>query len=176
MKTTQIATVNHVSILIVNDKEKLVPIKPICEALGIDEDAQRRKLKDDDFLNSVTVLSTATGSDGKQYEMVTLPYRFIFGWLFTINPKNVKPEAKEAVAKYRIECYEALFHNFASQSEFLEDKNVALEKELENYQSIQEEFKTAKNRLAESKEKLNKIKQATFEQWQENNRQLSMDI
>src|SRR5690554_1709432 len=109
METKTVAKINQVEIQMVsNTKEKLVPIKPICEALRIDEDAQRRKLKDDNYLNSVAVLSTATGSDGKQYEMVCLPLEFIFGWLFTINPKNVKEEAREAVSKYRIECYRAL--------------------------------------------------------------------
>ena len=49
MKTKTIARVNNVAILAGNDSEKLVPIKPICEALGIDDDAQRRKIQDDDF-------------------------------------------------------------------------------------------------------------------------------
>jgi hypothetical protein len=89
MSTKVLARVNGIAIQAIEDqKEKLIPIRPICEALGIDESAQRRKLQEDDFLSSVTVLSTATGSDGKQYEMVCLPHEFIFGWLFTINPKN----------------------------------------------------------------------------------------
>ena len=112
METKTIARVNNVAILAGNDSEKLVPIKPICEALGIDDDAQRRKIQDDDFLSSVAVLSTATGADGKQYEMFCLPLEFIFGWLFTINPKNVKEEAQEAVRQYRIECYRVLYNHF----------------------------------------------------------------
>jgi hypothetical protein len=31
-------------------------------------------------------------TDGKKREMVTIPYRFVFGWLFTINSKNVVSE------------------------------------------------------------------------------------
>jgi hypothetical protein len=100
METKSIAKVNEVTIQVVSENGlKLVPIKPICEALGIDEDAQRRKLKEDELLNSVTTLSTATGSDGKQYEMVCIPLKYVFGWLFTINPKNVKEEARESVAR-----------------------------------------------------------------------------
>ncbi|MDL2262971.1 phage antirepressor N-terminal domain-containing protein [Bacteroidales bacterium OttesenSCG-928-I21] len=89
MITRTLARVNEVSIQVVeNGSEKLVPIKPICEALGIEFEPQRRKLNEDDFLNSVTTLKVATGNDGKQYEMICLPYQYIFGWLFTINPKK----------------------------------------------------------------------------------------
>ena len=112
MTTKTLAKINNVPIQVVEDKAQImIPIRPICEALGIDEESQRKKLREDDFLNSVAVLSTATGSDGKQYEMLCIPHEFIFGWLFTINPKNVKEEAREAVAKYRIECYRALYMN-----------------------------------------------------------------
>ena len=112
MVTKAIARVNNVTILAGNDAEKLVPIKPICEALGIDRKAQQDKIREDEFLSSVGVLSTLTGADGKQYEMFCLPLEFIFGWLFTINPKNVKEEAQEAVRKYRIECYKVLYNHF----------------------------------------------------------------
>ena len=113
MTTKTLVKVNNVPIQVIEDKAQImVPIRPICDALGIDEESQRKKLREDDFLNSVAVLSTATGGDGKQYEMLCLPHEFIFGWLFTINPKNVKEEAREAVAKYRIECYRALYMNF----------------------------------------------------------------
>lgn len=53
MKTKTIARVNNVAILAGNDSEKLVPIKPICEALGIDRKAQQDKIREDEFLSSV---------------------------------------------------------------------------------------------------------------------------
>lgn len=34
-------------------------------------------------------------ADGKQREMLCLPIRYVFGWLFTINPANVNEEARE---------------------------------------------------------------------------------
>lgn len=66
MNTKIIARVNNVDILSTSD-EQMVAIKPICEALGIDAKVQRQKIQDDEDLNSVGVLSTSTGSDGKQY-------------------------------------------------------------------------------------------------------------
>ena len=93
METKTIARVNNVDIISTNDRQKLVPIKPICTALGIAFEPQYQKLKDDEDLSSVIMLSITTGSDGKKYEMVCLPMEFIFGWIFTISPKNVSPES-----------------------------------------------------------------------------------
>lgn len=177
METKTVAKVNQVSIqLVLDNKEKLVPIKPICEALGIDEDAQRRKLQEDEFLNSTTVLSTVVAADGKQREMVCLPLEFIFGWLFTINPKNVKEEAREAVSKYRIECYRALYKHFSAQAEFLNEKQALLEQQLEYVEMVKSEFSSAKSRLAEAQKRLSEVRSLTLEDWEENNRQLKIEF
>jgi hypothetical protein len=166
METKSIAKVNEVTIQVVSENGlKLVPIKPICEALGIDEDAQRRKLKEDELLNSVTTLSTATGSDGKQYEMVCIPLKYVFGWLFTINPKNVKEEARESVARYRAKCYDALYNYFAEQSEYLEFKQTVVNEKIDKYEELRSEFKNAEKRMREAKAELFKAKDLTYEEW-----------
>ena len=103
METKIITRVNNVDIIATSD-EQLVPIRPICEALGIDVERQRRKIQEDEDLNSTAALTPAVGADGKEREMLCLPIRYIFGWMFTINPKNVKPEAQEAVRIYRRKC------------------------------------------------------------------------
>lgn len=117
-------TINNQKITIINNEgEKLVPIKPICLALGIDYPTQYDKLKNDEFLSSVVGLSPTTAADGKEYEMVCLPLQYVFGWLFTINPKNVAPDAKEIVMKYRIECYDALYNYFTARTRTIEKYN-----------------------------------------------------
>lgn len=175
METTKtIAKVNNVSIQMIDNGEKRVAIKPICEALGIDVDSQRKKINSDEFLNSVTVLSTATGSDGKAYEMLTIPYKYIFGWLFTINPKNVKPEAQEAVMKYRMECYDVLYNHFTETSRFLDEKQELLNIELDKLNKIKHDFKATKDLLLEQTKKVDVIRHKTFEEWKANNLQISI--
>ena len=50
METKSIARVNNVAIQVISENgTKLVPVKPICEALGVDFDSQRKKLNDDEF-------------------------------------------------------------------------------------------------------------------------------
>lgn len=176
METKTLTTVNNVSIVLTRDENnrKLIPIKPICEALGIDEDAQRRKLQEDDFLSSTPVLSTVVAADGKEREMVCLPYEFIFGWLFTINPKNVKEEAREAVSKYRVECYKALFYYFSSQSEYLEEKQKRIDDRIVEYDNLRENFKNAEKNLKQAKINLYKAKDFTYEEWLESKRQIEI--
>ncbi|KAA6338299.1 hypothetical protein EZS27_013691 [termite gut metagenome] len=73
------------------DSEELIPIRPICEALGIDYLYQVRKIKKDEDLSSVMVLN-ATIRYGKEYKTLCSHFEVVAGWLFTINPMNVKPE------------------------------------------------------------------------------------
>jgi len=143
MNSSSIAKINEVEIVILNDEnEKRVAVKPICEALGIAEEPQVRKIKEDEILSSVATLTVATGSDGKSYEMLTIPLEYAFGWLFTINAKNVKEEARENLIKYKKECYHALYKHFTLQSEFLEEKQTKINVITERVKSNRNHQKT----------------------------------
>lgn len=176
METKTIARVNKVAIVAGNDSQKLVPIKPICDALGIDYSTQVKKIKDDEDLQPTMGLSPIVAADGRDREMVCLPLEFVFGWLFTINPKNVKPEAQEAVRSYRMECYRALYSHFTAYSRFNEDKQAILSEEFEKYQELQANFNQAKKDLAESKKRMNMAKDLTFEEWEEKQKQMTLDF
>lgn len=176
METKTIARVNNVAIVAGNDSKKLVPIKPICDALGIDFPNQFRKIKDDEDLNSTVVLSTMVASDGKDREMACLPIEFVFGWLFTINPKNVKEDARESVRKYRMECYRALYSHFTEYAEFVEVRSQAIERHVEEYQRLQRDFSQAKDNMNESRKKLNEAKSFTFEDYKQDKNQFKLDF
>jgi hypothetical protein len=175
-KTKTVAKINDVSIMLIDGTEKLVPIKPICEALSIDDKNQRSKIQNDEILSSVGVLSTSTGSDGKKYEMFCLPYMYALGWIFTVNPKNVKAEARENILKYKMECYTALFNHFSDQSLFLEQKQIALEKQLEAVERVRSDYSKTKQELTDARKTLNKVKEMTFEEWLLDKRQLTIDF
>lgn len=154
--TTVVAKINNVEIVVVENGSKLVPIKPICQALNIDIDSQRKKLNVDPILNSVTVLSTATGADGKQYEMVTIPFKYVFGWLFRIDSRNVKEEAREAVLKYQVQCYDALYNHFTIHYEYVEWKSKLVEEQTAVVEAINANFRHAKDLLITAKDELNR--------------------
>lgn len=176
METLTVTKVNEVMILVSNDPERLVPIKPICEALGIDSEPQRKKIQEDLDLSSTASLSMVVASDGKAREMLCLPLQYVFGWLFTINPKNVKPEAQEVVRQYRLECYKALFEYFTEPQAFLKQKQEAMEIHVKEYQEKQRRFKDAQKEMGEAKAKLNKVMDITIEQWRNNNKQLELEF
>ena len=81
---TLISKINGVDIVTVErDGEIFVPIKPICEAIGIDVDAQRNKLNSDQFFNSTTAIIAAVAADEKEREMYCIRLRDVYGWLAT---------------------------------------------------------------------------------------------
>lgn len=158
METKIIARVNNVDIVSTSD-EQLVPIRPICEALGIDHKVQWQKIRDDEDLSSTVVLSTTVGADGKEREMSCLPIRYIFGWLFTINPKNVKPEAQDAVRTYRRNCYDALYnHFFGTQKRQLEQNQVEITL-LEELADLNQQQQQLKQTISEKRKKLEKLRE-----------------
>ena len=174
VKTKTVAKINDVSIMLIEGAEKLVPIKPICEALGINHSNQRAKIQNDEILGSTGVLSTSVGGDGKEREMFCLPYMYALGWLFTINPKNVKAEARENILKFKMECYIALFNHFSDRTKFLEEKQKAIEKQLEIVERIANDYTKTRKQLNEARKTLNDVKELTFEEWELNNRQLEL--
>jgi len=173
-KTTTVARINQVDILVIENGEKRVAIKPICQALGIDEEPQRKKLNSDPILSSVTSTREATGADGKTYEMVTIPFRYIFGWLFRIDSRNVKEEARETVLKYQVECYNALYNHFTSYAEFVEQKQKSIDAQLEIERDARKNFYNAKTVLKEAESALYKISKLTFDDYSTGERQLKL--
>lgn len=93
--------------------------------------------------------------DGKEREMICLPLRYVYGWLFSINPDRVKPEARDKVIEYKRKCYDALYDYFTGtakrQSEVNEEEKLALqnlEKAIHVERMAKEARKTAEERLA----------------------------
>lgn len=156
--TNSISRINGIDIVVVEkDGEIYVPIKPICDAIGIDARAQREKIQSDEILSSTGVLSTSVGGDGKEREMFCLPLKYVYGWLFTINPKNVAESARESVVRYRRECYDVLYDHFTgSMRRTIETNNAEIEilKEINTAIADEKEAKTRKKKAEESLAKL----------------------
>lgn len=91
-----------------------IALKPICEAIGLDWKAQQDRIKRHPVLNSVAVVTTSTGTDGKRYEMLMLPLDKLDGWLFGVSVRRVRPELRERLTQYQAECFDALARHFGS--------------------------------------------------------------
>ncbi len=176
METRTIVRVNNVDIVATSDEQKLVPIKPICEALGIAFERQSVKLKEHPILAPRVTLAVMVANDGKGREMICLPMKYIFGWLFTINPANVNEEAKENLIRYQKECYDALYNHFTARTEFVEQKQKEIDRQLTIVEEAKEHFKSAKNVLTDAEAKLKKLRTLTMDDYDMERRQLKFDF
>lgn len=89
-----------------------VALKPICENLGVDWEAQRKRIERHPVLNSTASMIKAVAQDGKLREMLMIPIEYLNGWLFGIDANRVNANAKDAVIKYQRECFKVLANHF----------------------------------------------------------------
>lgn len=175
MKDLKLATVNNVNIIgLTGGEEMFVPVKPICEALGIASNGQIEKIKSDPLLRSTYKTVLSVGADNKQREMFCIPLIFVFGWLFRIDSRNVKEESREAVEKYQLECYYALAEHFSGPQEFLIKRDEVIDKETAEYEKYKLEYAEAKQKMNTAKSNLDKVKSMTLQEWRLNKSQLQV--
>lgn len=93
------------------DGAVFVPIRPICDNLGITLAGQRERINRDPVLSAETSSVSVTLTQQAR-EMICLPLKFIPGWLFGINANRVKPEIRERLIRYQRECYDVLAEAF----------------------------------------------------------------
>lgn len=88
-----------------------VPVKPICDLLGVDWSSQRRRINRDMVL-STELINIIIATQGGAQDMACLPIDFISGFLFGLNASRVRPELQEKIIRYQRECYKVLAEAF----------------------------------------------------------------
>lgn len=91
-----------------------VPIRPICDQLGISWPAQFERIKRDPVLSEISqgVRVTRTPAQGGEHEMLCLPIEYLNGWLFGVSTARVKAELRDKIIRYQRECYLVLWEAF----------------------------------------------------------------
>ena len=95
-----------------------VPIRPICDYLGLDWSAQYRRINRDPVLSgaiqgvAITTTPSTDGRGGGLQEMSCLPLKFLPGWLFGVSANRVKEELREKIIRYQRESYDVLWEAF----------------------------------------------------------------
>ncbi|MBX9752294.1 MAG: phage antirepressor N-terminal domain-containing protein [Roseococcus sp.] len=100
--------VHRHTLFVANAAEPMVPLKPICEALGLDWKTQHRKLRNHPTFAEGMVIMTIPSAGGAQ-ETACLSIWMLPGWLMTIHPSNVHPRAREAVITFQREASRLLY-------------------------------------------------------------------
>lgn len=101
----------------VDDQDQVfVPVRPLCDYLGVVWSAQYRRLSRDPVLSEAQATVAVTATDGRVREQVCLPLDYLNGWLFGINADRIKPEIRERLIRYQKECYRVLARAFVKES------------------------------------------------------------
>lgn len=106
----QTVNFNGQELAVIPQKDKLlVAVKPICENIGIQWHAQRKRIHRDIVLSEGASMMDSPSNGGDQ-QTLCLPLELLNGWLFGIDTNRIKkPKVKARVIEYQRECYLALF-------------------------------------------------------------------
>ncbi len=102
---------DEITALQMDDGKVFVPIRPICDRLGINWNGQRQRIKRDTVLSeALTVCVTHTVQGNR--DMLCLPLDTLPGFLFGVNENRVKVELKEPLIIYKREVHRVLSEAF----------------------------------------------------------------
>lgn len=100
-----------------DEQEIYVPLRPLCEYLGLNWSGQLQRLRRDEVLGPALqfVCVTHTNSAGDP-NMICLPLELLPGWLFGISTSRVRDELQPKITQYRRECFKVLWRAFQIQA------------------------------------------------------------
>lgn len=84
------------------DGEAFIPVRPICDILGVSYSRQRKVLTAPGSEATVALWATV-GADGKDREMLCLAFPDFLPWLMGISPSRVSEDAREPLRALRSE-------------------------------------------------------------------------
>lgn len=99
----------------INGEDQIyVPLRPICDYLGLSYAGQRERVGRDPVLseNVHQIRISRSVEDGSDQEMVCLALKFLPGWLFGVSVNRVKEELREKIIRYQRESYDVLWEAF----------------------------------------------------------------
>lgn len=108
-QTALVAFHGH-DILTINDGDTIrVAMKQICEAIGLQWEAQLKRIKRHDVMSvCMSIMDIQMPGDDQRREVATLPLDMLNGWLFGVEASRVKPEIRARLIEYQRECFKVL--------------------------------------------------------------------
>ena len=97
-----------VPVLLQEDGELFVPMRPRVETLGLSWGSQAAKFRSNPRKWGVSMIDTVA-ADGRCREVLCLPLRKLDVWLLNLEPSRVKPEFREELEREQDELSEVLW-------------------------------------------------------------------
>lgn len=106
-----------------------VLMKPICENIGLDWNSQKKRINRNAVLSKGKVMMTSPSNGGDQ-EYIALPLGMLNGWLMGVDANKVRPEIKDTLVKYQLECYDVLYQHFMPKPQKQIDMTLYVSKDV----------------------------------------------
>ncbi len=87
--------------------ERLTAMKPICEAIGLQWEAQLKRITRHPVLSKGMSIMDIPTSGGIQ-KAICLNIDLLNGWLFGVEASRVRAEVRDRLVQYQAECFDAL--------------------------------------------------------------------
>lgn len=96
-------------VAILHDGKLHVALKPLVENIGLQWEAQYKRLQRNLVLKSTMSVMDMVAEDGKTREMLCLPLSMLNGWLFGVDVNRVREEIRPKLISYQRECFDVLW-------------------------------------------------------------------
>ena len=108
---------NGRGIAVVTDEtgKQWVSVRHVCEALGVDIEGQRKKLKSRPEFNCGVI--SAVGNDKKNRSLFCIAAKHAHLWVTDIASTRVKSEIREQFIAYKHECANVIYNHFQQKGE-----------------------------------------------------------
>lgn len=102
------------SLIALRDLEGLiwVPLRRLCEAIGINLQGQLDRVERDPVLREEMRSVSVTLTDGRAFDMSCLPLKYVRAWLFGVNASRVRPAVRDKLIQYQREVIEIIDRHF----------------------------------------------------------------
>lgn len=100
--------------VMLQDEGVMIPTRVVCDALGLDAEAQARRLREHEVL-SRGLRIVRVPVQGRVRAVLAIHQRYVGFWLATIPPSQVRDEVREKLVAYQLELVEIISRIFSPQ-------------------------------------------------------------
>lgn len=93
------------------DGKPYVAMKPIVENIGLQWEAQQKRIQRNPVLKAAMSMMDIPSAGGLQ-QTTCLPLSMLNGWLFGVDVNRVREEIRPKLIRYQTECFEVLAQHF----------------------------------------------------------------
>lgn len=144
--------------------QHFISIESACAALGIEPGVQIERIKADpllkDYIDEVAI--SANGSP--RLKKLCLPLKFIFGWLFSVDAKDVAAAKRKALLSYKLDCYTTLYDHFYMRTALYEKKEKMLAQKVAQIENLMEAVRDTREKLTSVRKEYNDLLQTPIGQ------------